>query len=147
MARWVTFFWKAQLLKKFSILHGIKRIISIFTWATHWPLYQRLPNVTCLQVLLQFCIGFYRSEYCPQYLILFSPDNVTEILVQLTGGSLGVNKTLDNVRQWYYWLHARTDIERWCQQCDTCAPVEVPENTARPEYTRITLGSSLRVLP
>jgi hypothetical protein len=40
---------------------------------------------------------------------------VKEVLAELhrgrSGGHLGVNKTSDKVRQWYYWLHSRSDIE------------------------------------
>ena len=35
-----------------------------------------------------------------------------------TGGHLGVNKTIDKVRQ-RCWLYLRDDVEG-CQQCDTC---------------------------
>jgi hypothetical protein len=57
--------------------------------------------------------------------IVLPQSKVKEVLAELhgrpLGGQLGINKTLDKVRQWYYWLHSRNDIERWCQQCDTCA--------------------------
>jgi hypothetical protein len=29
-------------------------------------------------------------------------------------------KQWTKVWEQYYWLHARTDVERWCQLCDTC---------------------------
>jgi hypothetical protein len=35
-------------------------------------------------------------------------------------GHPGVNKTLGKGRQWYYRLHARNDIDSWCQQHNTC---------------------------
>jgi hypothetical protein len=42
-------------------------------------------------------------------------SKVKEVLGELRGGSsgghLGINKTLDNVRHRYYWLHARSDVE------------------------------------
>jgi hypothetical protein len=33
-----------------------------------------------------------------------------------SGGHFGISKTLDKVRQRYYWLHSRDDVESWCQQ-------------------------------
>jgi hypothetical protein len=49
---------------------------------------------------------------------------VKEILSGLNDGSLegylGVNKTLNSVKQRYYWLHVRIDVRRWCQKSDTC---------------------------
>jgi hypothetical protein len=35
-----------------------------------------------------------------------------------SGGHLDVNNTLDKVRQRYYWLKVRNDVENWCRQCD-----------------------------
>jgi hypothetical protein len=37
---------------------------------------------------------------------------VTELHGGLSGGYMGVNKTLDKVRQRYYWLQARNDVEK-----------------------------------
>jgi 16S rRNA C1402 (ribose-2'-O) methylase RsmI len=44
---------------------------------------------------------------------------LTDLHEGLSGGHLGVNKTLNKVWQRYYWLQARKDIEKLCQQCDT----------------------------
>jgi hypothetical protein len=42
-------------------------------------------------------------------------NRVKEILVEIhrgtTGGHLGANKTVDKVRQHYYWLYLRGNIE------------------------------------
>jgi hypothetical protein len=42
-------------------------------------------------------------------------SKVKDILDNIYGGSsaehLGVNKTTEIFRRWYYWLHARSDIE------------------------------------
>jgi hypothetical protein len=41
-------------------------------------------------------------------------DVLTELHDGLSGGHLGINKTLNKVRQRFYWLQARADIEKWC---------------------------------
>jgi hypothetical protein len=48
-------------------------------------------------------------------------DMVTELHGGPSGGHLGVSKTLNKFRQRFCWLQVRADIEKWCQQCDTCA--------------------------
>jgi hypothetical protein len=51
-------------------------------------------------------------------------SRVKEVLTKLhgpSGGHLGASKILNKVQQWYYWLQARSDTEKWCQQCDTYA--------------------------
>jgi hypothetical protein len=43
-----------------------------------------------------------------------------EIFMEDMGGHLGRNKFLDKVREQYYWLHMRSDVESWCQLCYIC---------------------------
>jgi hypothetical protein len=58
-----------------------------------------------------------------------------------SGGHLGVNKTLDKVRQRYYWLHSRNDVERWCLECDTCAASRGPRNRDRGLMHQYNVGA------
>jgi hypothetical protein len=53
-------------------------------------------------------------------------DVLTKLHGGLSGGHLGVNKTLNKVRQRYYWLQVRRDVEKWCPQRDTCAASRGP---------------------
>ena len=46
-------------------------------------------------------------------------------------GTCATNKTMDKVWQRYYWLHLRGKVERWCQQCDTCAASRGPRTRIR----------------
>jgi hypothetical protein len=51
-------------------------------------------------------------------------SKVKDVLTELNNGPsghLGINKTLNKVRQRFYWLQTRADTEKWCRQCDTCA--------------------------
>lgn len=38
-----------------------------------------------------------------------------------TGGHLGITKTVNRVRQRFYWVGYKNDITRWCRECDICA--------------------------
>jgi hypothetical protein len=57
--------------------------------------------------------------------VVIPHSKVKEVLTEMhwepSGGHFGVNKTLTTVKQRHYWLHSRYTVERWCQQCDTCA--------------------------
>jgi hypothetical protein len=49
-----------------------------------------------------------------------------EVLQQLhdtkTSGHLGVaNKTLGRIRERFYWVKCRQDVQEWCRNCDLCA--------------------------
>ena len=42
------------------------------------------------------------------------------------GGHLGVPKTLGKVRERFYWIHCRRDVEEWCHECYLCASWKGP---------------------
>jgi hypothetical protein len=52
---------------------------------------------------------------CKTVQIDLTQRKVKDILGNIHGGSsaghLGIYKTIDKFRRWYYWLHARSDIE------------------------------------
>jgi len=57
--------------------------------------------------------------------IVIPHSNMKEVLAEMhgdtSGGHLGVNKIIDKIRQRYYWLHLRGDVERFRKRCDTSA--------------------------
>ena len=50
--------------------------------------------------------------------VVIPHSKVKEVFAEMRGGTsggrLGVNETIDKVRQPYYWLHLSGDLERWC---------------------------------
>ena len=66
-----------------------------------------------------------------------------------SAGHLGVNKTLERVRERFYWYGQQHDIEDWCQQCKKCSTRKCPQQPGRATlvsscpgypYERIALG-------
>ena len=60
---------------------------------------------------------------------------VSEVLSALhdapSAGHLGVNKTLERVRERFYWYGQQHDIEDWCQQCEKCSRRKSPQQPGR----------------
>ena len=54
-----------------------------------------------------------------------------QVLQQLhntkTAGHLGIFKTLGRVRQRFYWVQCRRDVQEWCHNCDVCAQKRGPQ--------------------
>ncbi|PNF33868.1 hypothetical protein B7P43_G07231 [Cryptotermes secundus] len=77
--------------------------------------------------------------------IIIPRSRVKDVLSELhggpSGGHFGVNKTLNKVRQRFYWLQARTDIEKWCRQCDTCAASRGPRTRNRGQMHQYKIGA------
>jgi hypothetical protein len=76
---------------------------------------------------------------------------VKEVLAEMrggpSGGHLGVKKALDNVWQRYYWLHLKGDVERLCQQCDTCVASRGPRTRSWAWCISTRSGRPLRGSP
>ena len=71
------------------------------------------------------------DEVCWQFVI---PSNLrNDILHELhtmeTVGHLGVNKTLERVKERFYWPGCTKDVKDWCWVCDFCASRERPTRT------------------
>jgi hypothetical protein len=67
--------------------------------------------------------------------VVIPRSRVKEVLTEMHGGTSGghleVNKTIERARQRYYLLHLKDDVERWCQQCNTCAASRGPRTRSR----------------
>ena len=55
-----------------------------------------------------------------------------EVLREMQYGGSGVhfgsNKTLSKVRERFYWVRCRDDVENWCKKCTTCTAVKRAHN-------------------
>ena len=60
---------------------------------------------------------------------------VSEVLSALhdapSAGQLGVGKTLERVRERFYWYGQRHDVKDWCQQCKKCSRRKSPQQPER----------------
>jgi hypothetical protein len=68
-------------------------------------------------------------------------DVLTELHRGLSGGHLGVNKALNKFWQRYYWLQKRSDVGKWCRQCDTCAVSRGPRTRIRSQMHPYKFGA------
>lgn len=57
------------------------------------------------------------------------------------GGHYGVNKTLAKVRERYYWLEYKRDVEEWCRSCDLCASRKGPRTRTRGKLQECISGT------
>ncbi|CAC5382448.1 unnamed protein product [Mytilus coruscus] len=76
------------------------------------------------------------------------PENLKEcVLKQLhnsvTGGHLGIKKTLSKVRQRFFWFGVRKYIENWCSKCDVCASRKRPNRKPKAPMRQYNVGAPL----
>ncbi|CAK1587170.1 unnamed protein product [Parnassius mnemosyne] len=58
-----------------------------------------------------------------------------------SGGHLGVKRTLLKIRERFYWVHCRDDVEDWCRKCTSCAAVKGPQIRSRGALKLYNVGA------
>ncbi|GFX51119.1 retrovirus-related Pol polyprotein from transposon 297 [Trichonephila clavipes] len=58
-----------------------------------------------------------------------------------TGGHFGVMKTLQKVRERFYWNNVRSDVEKCCRICDPCAARKGPRKRTRGRLQLYNMGA------
>ena len=61
----------------------------------------------------------------------------------VTGGHLGVKKTLSKIRDRYIWYKQRADVENWCKLCDVCASKKPPHKKPLAPLQQYNVGAPL----
>ena len=59
----------------------------------------------------------------------------------LTGGHLGVRKTLYKIKKRYFWYQIRNDVKNWCSKCDTCAMKKAPHRKPEAPMCKYLVGA------
>ncbi|GFT85728.1 retrovirus-related Pol polyprotein from transposon 412 [Trichonephila clavipes] len=69
--------------------------------------------------------------------LILPKTRVSTVLKELhgspTGGYFGVMKTLQKVRECFYWNNVRSDVEKFCLLYDPCAACTGPRKCTRGE--------------
>ncbi|KAJ3643584.1 hypothetical protein Zmor_026285 [Zophobas morio] len=66
---------------------------------------------------------------------------VREMHNESSGAHFGINKKLSKIRERFYWVRCRQDVESWCKKCRTCAAVKSPKTKARGPMQPQNIGS------
>lgn len=59
----------------------------------------------------------------------------------ISGGHFGINKTLAKIRQRFYWLKCRDDVEDWCRKCKDCISSKGPKLRSRGHMKQYVVGA------
>ena len=101
---------------------------------SYWSQFQRL----CIHDDL-LCRIWYEGKKPERYQIII-PKDFRETVLQychdsIIGGHFGVRKTLEKVRQRYYWAGLYTYVEQYVRSCDICSRGKAPPRTKRSPMT------------
>ncbi|UYV68187.1 K02A2.6-like [Cordylochernes scorpioides] len=69
------------------------------------------------------------------------PGVLREVHSGASGSHFGVTKTLRKVRERFYWVYCREDVENWCRRCTTCAASKGPQTRSRGKMREYNVGA------
>ncbi|UYV61797.1 K02A2.6-like, partial [Cordylochernes scorpioides] len=69
------------------------------------------------------------------------PCVLREVHSGASGSHFGVTKTLRKVRERFYWVYCREDVEIWCRRCTTCAASKGPQTRSRGKMREYNVGA------
>ena len=69
-----------------------------------------------------------------------------ELHSTITAGHFGVAKTIGRVRERFYWVNCRRDVQEWCHRCDVCAERKGPPRKQRGPMKQYIVGSPMECL-
>ena len=61
----------------------------------------------------------------------------------VTGGHLGITKTLSKVTSRFFWHNIRKDVEVWCKSCDLCASRKMSQKKPKAPMIQYNVGAPL----
>ena len=64
----------------------------------------------------------------------------------IAGGHLGEEKTLNKLRERFYWPGHTDDVHQWCQTCTTCAARKTPAPKNRGKLQSIQPGYPMQLV-
>ena len=59
----------------------------------------------------------------------------------VTGGHLGIRKTLSKVKKRYFWYKMRQYVQYWCNKCDICASKKSPHKKPKAPMKQYIVGA------
>ena len=60
-----------------------------------------------------------------------------------SGGHLGVNKTYSKINERYFWYKCKSDVKKWCRNCDKCAARKSPAKLAKSPMQVYNVGAPM----
>src|SRR5436190_11905811 len=57
------------------------------------------------------------------------------------GEDTSVMKTMEKVRQRFYWVNFKDDVKDWCRKCSTCASSNGPHKRRKAPMRQYNVGS------
>jgi hypothetical protein len=83
-----------------------------------------------------------------KFQLIIPRKRVAEVLKLIhdgvSGGHLGIHKTLEKVRERFYWINCTEDVRDWCRRCVSCATANGPQGKRRAPMRQYDVGNPFK---
>ncbi|CAG2210223.1 unnamed protein product [Mytilus edulis] len=122
----------------FSHVSGQSSVIKAY-----WNMWEQLELVD--DVLYR---KWFRLETDEISRLVMAPKKLRQKILTLahddvSGGHLGITKTVQKVRQRFYWVNLQSDVTDWIKSCPICCARKNPPRKNRAEMENIRVGEPL----
>ena len=68
---------------------------------------------------------------------------VAQLYNHPTVGHFGIKKTVERVKQRFYWAQCRSDVQMWCARCSLCSSKKGPIPHRKAPLGKYVIGASM----
>lgn len=68
-------------------------------------------------------------------------DILSEMHGGVSGGHMGINRTLNKIKEYFYWPDMRADVENAISRCDRCEAAKGPQRKSRAHLQQYLVGA------
>lgn len=68
------------------------------------------------------------------------PEVMQQLHGNRTSGHMGIAKTLGRIKDRFYWVQCRRDVQEWCRHCDLCAQKRGPQKKIKAPLGKYNVG-------
>ncbi|CAB4041567.1 Hypothetical predicted protein, partial [Paramuricea clavata] len=68
---------------------------------------------------------------------------LTQLHNHVTAGHFGVTKTVERIRQKFYWVNCRSDVQLWCGRCSLCSSRKGPTPQRKAPLGKYLVGTPM----
>ena len=124
-----------KLQAKYADIGSILKWLNEDTSRPEWPIVAPCSEVTktlwaqwdslCIHGGCVYRVWEHTSSSASHYQLLVPREMRKEILMELHGtqttGHFGINKTIQRLKQRFYWPRCQTYVKTWIKECDACS--------------------------
>jgi hypothetical protein len=103
----------------------------------------RFESLEFINDILYYVQDGLEKKYCTVIPKILVGEVLTLLHNSITGGNLGIKKTLSKIKEKNFWYIMSIDTKHWCVTCDICESRKSPNQRIRAPLQKYVVGAPL----